>query len=61
MGLVHDIVEEEAKCTYKGLCSEDDPPRSIAICPQRRCVAFGCQSGIELHCMDLKPLHCLLQ
>ncbi|KAI5819369.1 hypothetical protein BZA77DRAFT_154919 [Pyronema omphalodes] len=52
MGLVHDIVEQEAKCTYTNLCSEDDPPRSIAICPQRRCVAFGCQGGIELHWVD---------
>ncbi|KAI9814763.1 MAG: hypothetical protein M1827_003029 [Pycnora praestabilis] len=37
---------------YRNLCSEDDPPRSIAICPQRRCVAFGCSAGIELHWVD---------
>ncbi|KAK8197302.1 uncharacterized protein BKA78DRAFT_292464 [Phyllosticta capitalensis] len=37
---------------YRHLCSEDDPPRSVAICPQRRCVAFGCSSGIELHWID---------
>ncbi|KAF8543571.1 hypothetical protein BDD12DRAFT_725839 [Trichophaea hybrida] len=52
MGLVHDIVEQEAKCTYRNLCSEEDAPRSVAICPQRRCVAFGCQGGIELHWVD---------
>lgn len=37
---------------YTLICSPDDPPRSIAICPQRRCVAFGCSSGIELHWID---------
>lgn len=37
---------------YRSLCSSDDPPRSVAICPQRRCVAFGCSSGIELHWID---------
>ncbi|KAL6706883.1 hypothetical protein ACN47E_005026 [Coniothyrium glycines] len=37
---------------YRHLCSEDDPPRSVAICPQRRCVAFGCSAGIELHWID---------
>lgn len=52
MGLVHDIVKHESKSTYRNLCSEDDTPRSVAICPQRRCVAFGCQGGIELHWMD---------
>ncbi|KAK7521750.1 uncharacterized protein IWZ02DRAFT_371662, partial [Phyllosticta citriasiana] len=39
---------------YRHLCSEDDPPRSVAICPQRRCVAFGCSSGIELHWIDAR-------
>ena len=37
---------------YKGLGSPDDSPRSIAICPQRKCVAFGCRLGIELHWVD---------
>ena len=37
---------------YRNLCSTDDPPRSVAICPQRRCVAFGCAAGIELHWID---------
>lgn len=37
---------------YHNLCSSDDPPRSVAICPQRRCVAFGCAAGIELHWLD---------
>jgi hypothetical protein len=57
MGIVHDIVEQEAKSTYRNICSEEDPPRSVAICPQRRCVAFGCHGGIELHCqLWLSPL-----
>ncbi|KAH7062058.1 hypothetical protein B0J12DRAFT_224651 [Macrophomina phaseolina] len=37
---------------YRYLCSEDDPPRSVAICPQKHCVAFGCAGGIELHWID---------
>jgi hypothetical protein len=37
---------------YRHLCSEDDPPRCVAVCPQRRCVAFGCSAGIELHWID---------
>ncbi|CUS13215.1 unnamed protein product [Tuber aestivum] len=50
MGIVHDVVEQETKSTYRNICSEEDLPRSVAICPQRRCVAFGCHGGIELHC-----------
>ncbi|TAQ83945.1 hypothetical protein B7494_g7730 [Chlorociboria aeruginascens] len=55
-------VQDYAKCSmpietgprslYRNLCSDDDPPRSVAICPQRRCVAFGCSAGIELHWVD---------
>ncbi|KAL6716188.1 hypothetical protein ACLMJK_005754 [Lecanora helva] len=41
-----------ARSIYRNLCSVQDPPRSIAICPNRRCVAFGCASGIELHWID---------
>lgn len=37
---------------YQNLCSLEDAPRSVAICPQRRCVAFGCGTGIELHWVD---------
>ena len=37
---------------YGGLGSPDDAPRSVAICPQRNCVAIGCRSGIELHWVD---------
>lgn len=34
------------------ICSQSFPPLSIAICPQRRCVAFGCATGIQLHWAD---------
>ncbi|KAL9597413.1 MAG: hypothetical protein Q9219_005166 [cf. Caloplaca sp. 3 TL-2023] len=37
---------------YRNLCSKTSPPLSVAICPQRRCVAFGCSAGIELHWQD---------
>jgi hypothetical protein len=45
-------IETGASTFYRHLCSEDDPPRSVSICPQRRCVAFGCSAGIELHWID---------
>lgn len=45
-------IEASPPTLYALLCSADDPPRSVAICPQRRCVAFGCSSGIELHWVD---------
>lgn len=34
---------------YYDICSPEDPPRNVSICPGRRCIAFGCGSGIELH------------
>ena len=37
---------------YNGLGRPDDIPRSVALCPQRQCVAFGCRMGIELHWVD---------
>ena len=37
---------------YKNVCSAQDPPKSVAICPQRRCVAFGNATGIEVHWID---------
>ncbi|KAF2266336.1 hypothetical protein CC78DRAFT_155019 [Lojkania enalia] len=45
-------IESGTSTFYRHLCHEDDPPRSVAICPQRRCVAFGCAAGIELHWID---------
>ncbi|TVY15076.1 hypothetical protein LARI1_G006132 [Lachnellula arida] len=45
-------IETGPRSLYRNLCSDDDPPRSVALCPQRRCVAFGCSSGIELHWVD---------
>lgn len=41
-----------ASAVYEQLGGPDDPPRSVAICPQRKCVAFGCRMGIELHWVD---------
>ena len=42
----------DSQAIYRDLCSHEDPPRSVAICPQRRCVAFGCRQGVELHWVD---------
>ncbi|RAL02438.1 F-box protein [Aspergillus ibericus CBS 121593] len=30
------------------VCSANDPPQSVSICPGRRCVAFGSGTGFEL-------------
>jgi hypothetical protein len=50
---LHSVPMESGTTTiYRHLCAEDDPPRSVSICPQRRCVAFGCSAGIELHWID---------
>ncbi|KAF8472857.1 hypothetical protein BDZ91DRAFT_635142, partial [Kalaharituber pfeilii] len=46
------VVSPRRESTYKNICSDSDPPRSISICPQRACVGFGCQEGIELHWVD---------
>lgn len=37
---------------YYDVCSEYHPPRTIALYPGRRCVAFGCAGGIEIHWVD---------
>ena len=38
---------------YCNICSSQSPPYSVAICPQRRCVAFGSSAGIECHWIDV--------
>ncbi|KAF2645744.1 DUF221-domain-containing protein [Massarina eburnea CBS 473.64] len=40
---------------YRHLCSDDDPPRSVSICPQRRCVAFGCSAAPSDYLYFLAP------
>ncbi|KAL6904150.1 hypothetical protein GGI43DRAFT_432779 [Trichoderma evansii] len=45
-------LEDGPRSVYRNICHPDDPPRAVAICPQRKCVAFGCGSGIELHWVD---------
>lgn len=45
-------IETSPRAIYRNLGSPEDPPRSVAICPQRRCVAFGCGLGVELHWVD---------
>lgn len=39
---------------YRNLCSKTSPPLSVAVCPHRRFVAFGCSAGIELHWQDAR-------
>lgn len=45
-------IENGPRSIYRNLCTAEFPPLSVAICPQRRCVAFGCARGIELHWVD---------
>lgn len=47
------LVEKGPRSIFRNLCSAEDPPRSVAICPQRRCVAFGCVAGVEIHWTDI--------
>lgn len=37
---------------YYNVCSEDHPPRTIALSPGCECIAFGCAGGIEIHWVD---------
>ncbi|KAJ5267655.1 hypothetical protein N7478_010463 [Penicillium angulare] len=37
---------------FYNVCSEDHPPRTVALSPGRRCIAFGCAGGIEIHWVD---------
>ena len=45
-------IQTRPAAMYRNLGSPDDAARSIAICPSRKCVAFGCRLGIELHWVD---------
>lgn len=45
-------IQTRPTAIYRGLGTSEDPPRSVAICPQRKCVAFGSRLGIELHWID---------
>ncbi|RMZ92684.1 hypothetical protein DV736_g116, partial [Chaetothyriales sp. CBS 134916] len=46
------VVRTRISAMYRNLGNPDDAPRSVAICPHRKCVAFGCRIGIELHWVD---------
>ncbi|KAI5463693.1 hypothetical protein BGZ63DRAFT_442353 [Mariannaea sp. PMI_226] len=37
-------IQDGPRSVYSGICHADDPPRSIALCSQRNCVAFGCNA-----------------
>jgi hypothetical protein len=45
-------IQTQPAAVYRNLGTPEDPPRSVAICPQQKCVAFGCRMGIELHWID---------
>ncbi|KAI9038348.1 uncharacterized protein KD926_010884 [Aspergillus affinis] len=39
---------------FKNLGSAGDPSRSVSICPDRRCVGFGSEAGVQLYWFDEK-------
>ncbi|CAG8038748.1 unnamed protein product [Penicillium salamii] len=39
---------------FHNICSEEDPPQTVALSPGRPLVAFGCASNIEIHTMNNK-------
>ena len=43
------------KLVYKDVCTFKDQPYSVAISPSRQCVAFGCQTGVELYWVCVRP------
>ncbi|MCJ1426381.1 hypothetical protein MMC29_004284, partial [Sticta canariensis] len=45
-------VVPELSSVFYHLGSGIDSPVSVAICAQRRCVAFGCSGAVELHWVD---------
>ena len=45
-------IRTRPSAVIQNLGMPDDAPRSVAICPSRKCVAFGCRLGIELHWVD---------
>lgn len=45
-------VVPELSSVFHDLGSGIDSPVSVAICAQRRCVAFGCSGAVELHWVD---------
>lgn len=63
VGMVCDVTAETSdhpdnnasRHYYHDVCSLEDPPRSVSICPRRRCVAFGGGTGIELRWVDEAP------
>jgi len=38
---------------YHALGYPNDPPRSVAVCESRQCIAWGCNGGVELHWVDV--------
>ncbi|KIW98847.1 uncharacterized protein Z519_00510 [Cladophialophora bantiana CBS 173.52] len=46
-------IETRATAVFTDLGSEDDQPRSVAICPSGNSVAFGCRMGLELHWVNV--------
>ncbi|KAJ5824962.1 hypothetical protein N7447_007302 [Penicillium robsamsonii] len=37
---------------FYNVCTVDNPPRTVAICPGQPVLAFGCAAGIEIHSVN---------
>ncbi|CAI7672593.1 unnamed protein product [Penicillium bialowiezense] len=46
------ITDSSSNHLFHNICSEENPPRTVAICPGQDLVAFGCASGIEIHSVN---------
>ncbi|RFU31344.1 hypothetical protein B7463_g4993, partial [Scytalidium lignicola] len=46
------VPSKRASSVYRDICSAEDPPISVDLCPQKRCVVFGSAEGVELHWVD---------
>ncbi|EUC40894.1 hypothetical protein COCMIDRAFT_30237 [Bipolaris oryzae ATCC 44560] len=43
---------ENDSTIYSDLGSNNDPPRSVSLCPQSQCVVFGCSAGMDVQWID---------
>ena len=41
--------KQRPQIVWRNICTEEDPPYSVAVSPTRQCVAFGSKAGVELY------------
>ncbi|KAJ5373014.1 hypothetical protein N7517_005020 [Penicillium concentricum] len=48
-GLANSKMATSSRHFFYNVCTVDNPPRTVALCPGQPVVAFGCAAGIEIH------------